>query len=147
MVLLGCYAVCYGVTSQKTPFFIVTAVKTSNLTLWYLFSESSPANTGLLYNTHSWLPMHIQIVLLKKGGVNIRKIPPADMDSSDKVSIRHIRFEVFTAVTRKNAIFWDVTPCGSCKNRCFGGTWRRHIRMTISELGTTLAVTSKRCML
>jgi hypothetical protein len=22
----------------------------------------------------------------------------------------------------KNAFFWDVTPCGSCKNRRFGGT-------------------------
>jgi hypothetical protein len=22
----------------------------------------------------------------------------------------------------KNAVFWDVTPRGSCKNRCFGGT-------------------------
>jgi hypothetical protein len=22
----------------------------------------------------------------------------------------------------KNAAFWDVTPCGSCKNRHFGGT-------------------------
>jgi hypothetical protein len=21
----------------------------------------------------------------------------------------------------KNAVFWDVTPRGSCKNRCFGG--------------------------
>jgi hypothetical protein len=21
----------------------------------------------------------------------------------------------------KNGVFWDVTPCGSCKNRCFGG--------------------------
>jgi hypothetical protein len=20
------------------------------------------------------------------------------------------------------AVFWDVTPCGSCENRCFGGT-------------------------
>jgi hypothetical protein len=28
----------------------------------------------------------------------------------------HVRFEVFTAVTIKNGIFWDVTPCGSCKN-------------------------------
>jgi hypothetical protein len=27
-----------------------------------------------------------------------------------------VRFEVFTAVAMKNAIFWDVTPCGSCKN-------------------------------
>jgi hypothetical protein len=33
-----------------------------------------------------------------------------------------IRFEVFTAVTMKNGVFWDVTPCGSCKNRRFGGT-------------------------
>jgi hypothetical protein len=33
------------------------------------------------------------------------------------------RFEVFPAVTMKNNVFWDVTPCGSCKNRCFVGTW------------------------
>jgi uncharacterized protein with PIN domain len=32
-----------------------------------------------------------------------------------------VMFEVFMAVTKKNAVFWDVTPCGSCKNRCFGG--------------------------
>jgi hypothetical protein len=31
-------------------------------------------------------------------------------------------FEVLTAVTMKNVIFWDVTPYGSCKNRRFGGT-------------------------
>jgi hypothetical protein len=24
----------------------------------------------------------------------------------------------------KNGVFWGVTPCGSCKNRRFGGTWR-----------------------
>jgi hypothetical protein len=24
--------------------------------------------------------------------------------------------------TLKNGVFWDVTPCGSCKNRRFGGT-------------------------
>jgi hypothetical protein len=24
----------------------------------------------------------------------------------------------------KNAVFWDVTPCGSRKNRRFGGTYR-----------------------
>jgi hypothetical protein len=35
-----------------------------------------------------------------------------------------VRFEVFTAVTMKNGVFWVVTPCGSCKNRRFGATWR-----------------------
>jgi hypothetical protein len=34
----------------------------------------------------------------------------------------HEKFEVFTAVTMKNGVFWEVTPCGSCKNRRFGGT-------------------------
>jgi hypothetical protein len=32
-----------------------------------------------------------------------------------------VRFEVFTAVTMNNDVFWDVTPCCSCKNRRFGG--------------------------
>jgi hypothetical protein len=27
-----------------------------------------------------------------------------------------VRLEVFTAVTMKNGVFWDVRPCGSCKN-------------------------------
>jgi hypothetical protein len=34
----------------------------------------------------------------------------------------NVRYEVFTAVTMKNGVFWDVTPCGLCKNRRFGGT-------------------------
>jgi hypothetical protein len=33
-----------------------------------------------------------------------------------------VRFEVFTAMTMKNGVLWDATPCGSCKNRRFGGT-------------------------
>jgi hypothetical protein len=37
-------------------------------------------------------------------------------------SFYYVGFEVFTAVTMKNAIFWDVMPCGSCENRRFGGT-------------------------
>jgi hypothetical protein len=36
--------------------------------------------------------------------------------------VEDVRFEVFTVVTMKNVVFWDVTQCGSCKNRRFGGT-------------------------
>jgi hypothetical protein len=32
------------------------------------------------------------------------------------------------AVTMKNAIFWDVVPCGYCVNRRFGGTYRLHLQ-------------------
>jgi hypothetical protein len=35
-----------------------------------------------------------------------------------------VRLEVFTAVTMKKGVFWDVTPCDSCKNRRFGGIER-----------------------
>jgi hypothetical protein len=28
----------------------------------------------------------------------------------------------------RNAVLWDVTPCGSCKNRCFGGTYHLHLQ-------------------
>jgi hypothetical protein len=31
-----------------------------------------------------------------------------------------------------NGVFWDITPCGSCKNRRFGGITQ------ICELGTKL---------
>jgi hypothetical protein len=42
--------------------------------------------------------------------------------------IDFVRFEVFTAVTMKNAVFWDVAPCRSCVNRRFGGTYRLRLQ-------------------
>jgi hypothetical protein len=36
--------------------------------------------------------------------------------------LRDVRFEAFTAVTMKNGVFWDVTPCDSCMNRRYEGT-------------------------
>jgi hypothetical protein len=39
-----------------------------------------------------------------------------------ETAIVRVRFEVFTAVTMKSGVFWDVTLYGSCKNLRFGGT-------------------------
>jgi hypothetical protein len=50
-------------------------------------------------------------------------IVEVDLAVTKTINIR-VRFEVFTAVTMKNGVFWGVTPCGSCSNRRFGGTWR-----------------------
>jgi hypothetical protein len=48
----------------------------------------------------------------------------------------------------KNDVSWDITPCGACKNRRFGGMYLRHHQSErISELGTMLAVTSNRSTL
>jgi hypothetical protein len=44
----------------------------------------------------------------------------------------------------KNAVFWDMAPRGSCKNRRFRGKHRRHIRVKrISKIGTT-SISSQR---
>jgi hypothetical protein len=34
-----------------------------------------------------------------------------------------VRTSQETHLRAKNGVFCDVTPCGSCKNRRFGGTW------------------------
>jgi hypothetical protein len=51
-----------------------------------------------------------------------------------------VRFEVFTVVTMKNAIFWDVVPCSSCVNRRFRGTYRLHLQhRKIRKQGTSVS--------
>jgi hypothetical protein len=42
--------------------------------------------------------------------------------------IPYLRFEVFTPVTIKNAVLWDVAPWRSCVNRRFGGPYRLHLQ-------------------
>jgi hypothetical protein len=53
-------------------------------------------------------------------GLQNEKVNVVTLVLSDR--LQHVRFEVFTAVTMKNGVFWDVMPCDSCKNRRFGGT-------------------------
>jgi hypothetical protein len=50
--------------------------------------------------------------------------------------------------TRKNAVFWDVTPCSFCKKWHFGGAYCLHLQRTRNcEVGITSAVNSNRCTL
>jgi hypothetical protein len=52
------------------------------------------------------------------------------------------------AVNMNNAISWDVTPYGSCKNRRFRGKYGLHHQVgIIGELGTKSVVTNKECVL
>jgi hypothetical protein len=50
-----------------------------------------------------------------------RLFPILSQYPAQKKSLSYVRYEVFKAVTMKNTVFWDFTPCGSCKNRRFGG--------------------------
>jgi hypothetical protein len=59
----------------------------------------------------------VRITRCREGGVK----PGATISPPSRTVVR---FEVFTAVTMKNGVVWDVTSCGTCKNRGFGGTYR-----------------------
>jgi hypothetical protein len=86
-----------SVTSQKTPFFIVTAVKTSNL-------------------THFFLSLFVFAYIC---------------------TLQDLRFS--------RRWLWRIapfTPCGSCKNRRFGLTWRLFHQGDKAQW--TLAVSSSR---
>jgi NAD(P)-dependent dehydrogenase (short-subunit alcohol dehydrogenase family) len=53
-----------------------------------------------------------------------------------------------TSVSDWNAVFWDITPCGPCNNRLFGGTYRLHHRSDKNRrVGTMLAVITNLYML
>jgi hypothetical protein len=57
-----------------------------------------------------------------------------------KTTLCHVRFEVFTTGTIKNAVFSDVAPCRSCVNRRFGGKDRLHLQgRKIRERGTSVS--------
>jgi hypothetical protein len=58
-------------------------------------------------------------------------IPWSRMKKKIPASIFVYIFDVnFTGLRNKgqmkNAVFWDVTPCGSCKNRSIGGKQHLH---------------------
>jgi hypothetical protein len=46
-----------------------------------------------------------------------------DVKTKPKINFSSVRFEFFTAVAIKNAVFWNITPCGSSNNRRFRGTY------------------------
>jgi hypothetical protein len=47
-----------------------------------------------------------------------------DIDSICIIARFFLRFELSTAVTVKNVVFWNIAPCGSCKNQRFIGMYR-----------------------
>jgi hypothetical protein len=49
------------------------------------------------------------------------------MRNSFQNQIYFVIFEVYMAVTMKNAVFWDVAPCSSSETSVHTRTTRRHI--------------------
>jgi hypothetical protein len=60
--------------------------------------------------------------------------------------LRDVRLEVFTAVTMKNGVFWNVTPCGSCKNRRSGGVRRLLVTASVVPRSQILVTLMKKAL-
>jgi hypothetical protein len=61
----------------------------------------------------------------EKEGEKWRRVAFVRTDVKEELSTSFIRVTIGKLGTKlKNGVFWVVTPCGSCKNRRFGGTWR-----------------------
>jgi hypothetical protein len=62
--------------------------------------------------------VHIQGVSVLNEAGGIVPVPRfTGLSGSSVKRPNRCKIEVFTAVTMKNGVFWDVTSCGSCKNR------------------------------
>jgi hypothetical protein len=64
--------------------------------------------------------------------------------STGKDGVNYVGFEVFTAVTTNNGVFWDVTPFGSVRTDVSEELSSSFIRVTIINELSTSAVTSNR---
>jgi hypothetical protein len=76
---------------------------------------------GLMTHTHLRKSVTEMLNPLQRGNEN--NSSSSTVRSSQSINAR---FEVFTAVTMKNAVFWNVTLYDPCKNRRFGGTSLLH---------------------
>jgi hypothetical protein len=79
----------------------------------YTQTYSSSKSTPGIYATRNFL-------LLK------RLVTESGFES--QLRIFSVGFEVFKAVTMKNAVFWDEASCELIINRRFGGTCRLHLQ-------------------
>jgi hypothetical protein len=95
------------------PFFVNKSKNLFHIKYWGKNSDPEYYNKEV---------KRIKVQVRKAYNRRIRTSVPRRVETA--IRALSVRFEVFTAVTMKNGVFWVVTPRGSCKNRRFGGTWR-----------------------
>jgi hypothetical protein len=69
-------------------------------------------------HAHTWLKIVnvCEIGYTSMTADSMKDILHKEVILSSQYKSTYVRFEVFTAVTMKNSVFWDVTSCGSGKN-------------------------------
>jgi hypothetical protein len=66
--------------------------------------------------------------------ITLSQQPTCAVEILDHLKV--VRFKVFVAVTMKNAVFWDVTPYGSCEKHTAQHIRSQHPSESCSHLST-----------
>jgi hypothetical protein len=100
------------------------------ISLWCTRLAFSTFSKPPLFTTESHLEIKQRQCTLSTRNRSNRKI---------RTTVHYVGFEVFTAVTMKNAVFWGVAPyrCGQL-NRRFGGSYRDTILFTAFRYRATI---------
>jgi hypothetical protein len=109
------YRVPYAIILRKS-----CSARNRTRDLWICSHEFWPLDYR--GGTYEYIPYRNQLYTLRISYLLFHVLKCTRILSNMNLKI-YVRFEVFRAVTMKNGVFWDVTPCGSCKNRRFGGTF------------------------
>jgi hypothetical protein len=135
----GCQELCLITKDLFTASHCLWLLKTANFKLC-----SASLQTRLCERDQRVPYNHLDAIILCSYGVFFQKLIQISLVTSWK----NVRFEVFMAVTLKNAIFWDLHHVALVRTNILEECSASIIRVTrISELGTTLAATSNRHML
>jgi hypothetical protein len=108
--LLDCNWIPHAVTICSTAFRGVTQCSPMEVRkpFWNVVSQRRMASFGML--------RRVALDYMQQ------RLPRCDAVQSDGSSQAFLK----CSATKKNGVFWDVTPCGSCKNRRHRYTYRLH---------------------
>jgi hypothetical protein len=97
-------------------------IKSHRLFTWYVCQKDRLGRTELRTKVTKRTELSHMYISLVTFNIELFWNKHSFREQMRKTENTDVRFEVFTAVTMKNAVLWDVAPCRYCVNRRFGGT-------------------------
>jgi hypothetical protein len=114
----------YSLLFDGTSTILFPIYKACLFFIWHCIAhtaDEAPFSSSRMYFYchHSRYPLPLM------GSEYLKLIKTKAHNFSQSIHDRRLQVQTFY-LKMKNAVFWDVMSCGSCKNRCFGGTYHFH---------------------
>jgi hypothetical protein len=94
------------------------------------FAEELPRLAGLPRRTPRFMnPLKTPVSTGTGSAGQDRTLPPGHYRSETESRNQFRILGLYIMKSLKNAFFWDMTPCGCCQNRRFGGMYHLHYQV------------------